>query len=263
MRKTLRLGVVGAVVALFIGGSAISAQADVTDEAVNYVALGDSYSSGTGTGEYFDDNCLRSDHAYPSQLAAANGFSLNFDACSGALIDDVLNSQMGNLNADTGLVTLQAGGNDTGWTDVIVSCARPWPWTCWDDIDNAKAFVQNELPGRLDTLYSGVRSAAPNAQVVVVGYPRLFNGESCNAITRISEEEQTELNAAADLLAETIGSVAASHGFSYADPRDEFTGHAVCDDEEWLNGLSYPVVESYHPNQLGHDSYTDQVQALI
>ena len=31
-----------------------------------------------------------------------------------------------------------------------------------------------------------------------------------------------------------------------------FVGHAVCDDVEWLNGLSNPVGESYHPNVAGH-----------
>ena len=28
----------------------------------------------------------------------------------------------------------------------------------------------------------------------------------------------------------------------------------MCDDVEWINGLSYPIVESYHPNRSGHAS---------
>ncbi|CAM3493192.1 SGNH/GDSL hydrolase family protein [Stackebrandtia soli] len=263
MRTTLRVGVVSAIVALFVSGTAISAQADVTSDAVNYVALGDSYSSGTGTAEYTDTDCLLSNHSYPQQLASQLGLTLTFDACSGAVIDDVRNSQMANLNADTDLVTMSIGGNDTGWSDVVVSCARPWPWTCWGDIDNAEAYVTNTLPGRLDSLYSEIRAAAPNAQVVIVGYPRLFNGESCNVITRISGEEQARLNEAADLLGDTIGSVASAHGFDYVDPRGAFDGHAVCDDEEWLNGLSWPIVESFHPNRSGHDAYTDLIAPLV
>jgi hypothetical protein len=45
-----------------------------------YVALGDSYSSGTGTREYIDDGttCQRSVHAYPSLLAAQRGYRLDF-----------------------------------------------------------------------------------------------------------------------------------------------------------------------------------------
>ena len=51
-----------------------------------YVALGDSYSSGTGTGSYLADGseCLRSPYAYPSLIAASGGHALNFRACSGA-----------------------------------------------------------------------------------------------------------------------------------------------------------------------------------
>ena len=45
--------------------------------APSYVALGDSYSSGTGTRTYLADGsgCLRSVYAYPSLIAAARGYS--------------------------------------------------------------------------------------------------------------------------------------------------------------------------------------------
>ena len=51
-----------------------------------YVALGDSYASGTGTRSYISDgtSCQRSTSAYPSLIAAARGYALNFRACSGA-----------------------------------------------------------------------------------------------------------------------------------------------------------------------------------
>ena len=56
-----------------------------------YVALGDSYSSGTGTRAYLADgtSCQRSVRAYPSLVAAAGGLSLNLRACSGATTSDV------------------------------------------------------------------------------------------------------------------------------------------------------------------------------
>ena len=37
----------------------------------------------------------------------------------------------------------------------------------------------------------------------------------------------------------------------------------ICDDVEWLNGLSNPIGESYHPNQLGHDTFTDLIAARL
>ena len=41
-------------------------------------------------------------------------------------------------------------------------------------------------------------------------------------------------------------------------------GHAVCDEPEWINGLSNPIRESYHPNRAGHSSgYTPLVSPLL
>ena len=224
-------------------------------QTVEYVALGDSYASGVGTRDYMDDgsDCGRSDSAYPSLLADELGADLTFAACSGARTGDVLSEQLGGLSGSTDLVTITVGGNDTGWAGVIQQCAYPYPWTCDEEIDAAEAFIREQLPAKLHAVYDAVAEVAPNADVIVLGYPRLFNGEECNAITRISPGEQAQLNDAADLLAETIGQVAGSHGFQYADVRDHFDGHAICDDTEWLNGISWPVAESYHPNKAGQD----------
>lgn len=263
MRLFTRLAVGVGAALLLLATTAPPAQADPGIQDLDYVALGDSYTSGTGTREYFDDDCQRSEHAFPAQLAQQRGFTLSFDACAGARVDDVRNNQLANLTPDTNLVTVSAGGNDAGWADVITSCARPWPWTCWTDIDNAEEFIADQLPDLLGVLYRDIREAAPSAQVIVVGYPRLFNGETCNVIARISAEEQERLNAAADLLSETIEDAALAHGFEYLDARGPFTGHAVCDDEEWLNGVSNPIGESYHPNREGHDGYTTELDQLV
>ncbi|MPZ79841.1 MAG: SGNH/GDSL hydrolase family protein [Actinophytocola sp.] len=230
-----------------------------------YVALGDSYSSGVGSRTYYADSgsCYRSPKAYPVLVAQRIGAPLTFAACSGARVPDVLN-QLGGLSSATAFVTVSVGGNDAGFADVITKCAYPWPWTCWGDIDAANNYIRNTLPGSLDNLYNQIRSRAPGAQVAVVGYPRLFNGEECNFGARISSGEQAELNRTADLLATTIAGRAAAHGFGFVDVRSAFTGHAVCDDVEWLNGLSDPILESYHPNATGQSAgYTPLVQGKL
>jgi lysophospholipase L1-like esterase len=221
-----------------------------------YTALGDSFSSGTGIRTYYDDGtgCQRSPFAYPVIVKQRLGATLTFAACAGARVADVQNTQLGSLNASTVSVTVSVGGNDAGFSSVISACARPWPYTCWTEINNANNFIRNTLPGRLDSLYLAMRSRAPAARIVVVGYPRLFNGEECNLASRISPGEQAELNRTADLLATTISTRAAAHAFRFVDVRGIFTGHAICDDVEWINGLSYPISESYHPNRAGHAS---------
>lgn len=230
-----------------------------------YTALGDSYSSGVGTREYHADSgsCQRSPHAFPVIDAARLGATLTFAACAGAKIPGILSGQLGSLNGSTSYVTVSAGGNDFGWSAVIVQCAKPWPYTCWGDIDRAEAYIRNTLPGQLDQLYSTIRSRAPNARLIAVGYPRLFNGQECNAIARISPGEQSRLNAAADLLATTTAARAAANGFTFADARGPFTGHAVCGSPEWINGTSWPVSESYHPNRAGHVGYANIVESAI
>ena len=235
--------------------------------APSYVALGDSYSSGVGTRSYLDDgtSCRRSTYAFPSLIAAARGYALNFRACSGARIPDVTNTQLGSLGSATSYVSISVGGNDAGFADVLTECAQPgWMSNCNGAIDGAQAYINNTLPGALSTLYASVRSRATTAKVVVVGYPRVFMGEDCNAATWFSPAEETRLNQTADLLNARLSSAAAAKGFAFANPTSRFTGHAVCDNPEWLNGLSNPVSESYHPNRVGHSSgYTPLVSPLL
>src|SRR6476646_6725927 len=256
MNRTSRFAVLGAALAGLVAPLLVqSAQA----AAPAYVALGDSYASGTGTRSYIADgtSCQRSTSAYPSLIAAARGYALNFRACSGATVADVTNTQLSALTAATNYVSISVGGNDAGFADVLTECAQPgWMSNCDGAINTAQSFINTTLPSRLSTLYSGIRSRSPYAKVVVVGYPRIFNGEDCNAFTWFSPAEESRLNATADLLNTRTATAASNAGFTFVNPTSKFVGHAVCDNVEWLNGLSSPVSESYHPNVAGHrDGY--------
>jgi hypothetical protein len=252
--------------ALLLGASAlVGSSAHAAGPA--YVALGDSYASGTGTRSYLDDgtNCQRSVYAYPSLISAARSYTLNFRACSGAKVSDVSRTQIGALTASTAYVSVSVGGNDAGFSSVLTTCAQPaWMSNCNGAIDKARAYITNTLPGSLRSLYSSIRTRAPQARVVVVGYPRIFNGEDCNAFTWFSPTEQTRLNQTADLLNGKLRAEASTAGFAWSNPTSAFTGHAVCDSPEWINGLSSPISESYHPNRAGHASgYTPLVSPRL
>lgn len=250
--------------ALVMAGLAVAPPANAAG--LSYVALGDSYASGTGTRTYISDgtSCQRSTYAYPSLIAAARGYALNFQACSGAKIPQVT-SQLAALNTGTRFVTLSVGGNDAGFSSVITECAQPgWASDCDGRINTAQSYINNTLPGALSTLYASIKSKAPNAKVVIIGYPRIFNGEDCNAATFFSPAEETRLNSMADLINSKISAQASAKGFTFANPTSRFVGHAVCDSPEWLNGLSNPVGESYHPNKTGHSSgYYPLVNPLL
>lgn len=257
-----RLGTwMGAVVLVAATGITPSAQASGV-----YVALGDSYASGVGTRTYYDDSgsCYRSPKAYPVLDAERIGATLRFKACSGAAVPEVRTGQLGPLSATTTRVSVQVGGNDAGFSNVITTCAQPsWAADCGAAIDKAQAFIADKLGARLDNLYGDIRGLAPNALVVVVGYPRLFNGEDCNAGTWFSGTEMTRLNQTADQLNAKIRSRADAAGFTFVDPTAAFVGHAVCADVEWVNGLSSPTRESYHPNVKGQQAYSDLVDDAL
>jgi len=227
-----------------------------------YVALGDSYASGVGTRSYIADSgsCQRSAKSYPYVDAQRVGATLTSVACSGARVADVTANQLGPLNSGVKWVTLQVGGNDAGFSSVITECAKPsWLGNCTSAVNTAQATINNTIPGRLNTLYATVRSRATTAKVIIVGYPRLFNGTDCNAGTFFSAAEMTRLNQTADLLNSKISASAAGAGFTFVNPTSAIIGHAVCGSPEWINGLSNPVSESYHPNVAGQTGYANLV----
>lgn len=240
--------------------------------AVKYVALGDSYSSGTGTRTYYEPNCQRSVHAYPYLLKNAHPTWTFVNAtCSGAKTGDVLSTQVNSVSADTDWVTYTIGGNDAGFSSVITTCALPsWASNCNGAIDGAQAYIKNTLPGRLDLVNNAIKAKAPSAKVIALDYPRLFNGTDCNALTFFSGSEMTRLNQTADQMKTEVSAAATRAGanFIFRDVIPAFVGHAVCDGgggsaTEWINGLSNPIGESYHPKVTGHSSgYYPAVKAV-
>lgn len=222
----------------------------------DYVALGDSYSSGNGADAYITSSgdCHRSNNAYPAEWAAQHApSSFGFVACSGARTTDVTNYQTGALSSSTDLVSVTVGGNDAGFSDVMYTCVTGSTSACESRIDEAEAYIRNTLPGRLDTTYDAIRSRAPSARVVVMGYPRMYIEPSwwCPGI---GETKREAINDASDLLNSVISGRASAHGFVFGDVRPTFDTHELCSGDDWLHDLQNPDWESYHPTARGHAS---------
>ena len=231
-------------------------------QAVDYTALGDSYSSGVGAGSYdLDSSCMRTSNAYPAKVAAATGFTLSFTACSGATTTDVIANQLGPLDASTDYVTVSAGGNDAGFSSLIANCTI---LNCVSSINSKITWTSTTLPGLLNSLYSQIQTKAPNATVIVVGYPRLFSGSTCTSAFGISGSEMTAANNLVDAMDTVTATTAAAYGFTYKSAVSQFTGHALCSSSPWLNGLSpFTISNSYHPNASGQSSgYTPLVRSI-
>ena len=257
----------GRLLAAVVAAAAVLGASAAPASAVRYVALGDSYSSGTGTREYYT-TCERSIHSYPYLVRNAHpSWTFVFAACGGAKTADVINTQAASLTSGTNWVTYTIGGNDAGFSSVITECAQPsWASNCDGAINTAQSFITNTLPSRLNSVNNTIKSRSPYAKVIVLSYPRLFMGEDCNAGTWFSATEMSRLNTTADMLRDKLKAAATRAGtnFIFRDAIPPFVGHAVCSDTEWLNGLSNPTSESYHPNRTGHASgYTPLVRGVL
>ena len=231
---------------------------------VTYDALGDSFASGAGSGPL--GTCGQSEAAYPERLDARKKISLDDDnTCVGATVQDMLGTQLVGL-ADAELVTITIGGNNIGWSQAVGACLAYPEHTCAAAVGQSTLAITNVLPTLLDTAYAAVQASAPDAHVVVTGYPRLFSpehGDYALAGTPyvITVAEQQLLNAGADQLNAVIAVAAAQHGFQYVDVTGKFSGHGVNAPDAWITGALDAV--PFHPTAMGQDAYAAAVTSQL
>jgi lysophospholipase L1-like esterase len=226
--------------------------------AIRYVALGDSYSAGTGAGRYSaaGQSCERSASAFP-QLWAGRHHPASFVsvACSGATTATVRASQLSALSARTTLVSITIGGNDVGFSQVLETCVFELNSACVKAVASAESSVRKVLPGRLDAALRAIRARAPLARIVVLGYPDLYDLAQSPACIGIGTAKRAALNQGAGVLDQALSAAAARNGDTFADVRPEFARHEICDGgSSYLNALAFPLDGSYHPNASGQKS---------
>jgi lysophospholipase L1-like esterase len=223
--------------------------------AVDYVALGDSYSSGVGAGGT-SGSCGQSSSAYPALWAKASSpASFTFAACSSATTSDVINSQLSSLSASTTLVSITIGGNDVGFSSIMETCVLKSTSSCESAVSSAEKYANNTLPGQLNTTLTDIRSHAPNAKIVVVGYPDFYDLSAWFCIGLSGADHQALDNGINDLDG-VLQAAAASNGDAFADVRSQFSAHELCGGSAWLHSVTLPISSSYHPTAAGQkDGY--------
>ncbi|SHG64383.1 GDSL-like Lipase/Acylhydrolase family protein [Jatrophihabitans endophyticus] len=238
----------GAVLAL---ASPVAAAA-----AVHYVALGDSYSSGVGAGDYVDSSgsCDRSTNAYSQVWADAHSpASYTSVACSGATTADVVADQLSALSATTTLVSITIGGNDEDFAGVMKDCNLKSDDTCVSEIDAAEADARSALSGKLDSLFAQIRDRSPDAELVVLNYPDFYDLDA--DCVGLSQTKRTKIDEGIDVLSTVLSGAASRAGATFADVRPAFAGHEICDDNRWLHSVNFADFGiSYHPTEDGHRS---------
>jgi len=246
-----------AVVASSVGlALAVTPAADAAST-VRYVALGDSYSSGLGAGSYISSSgsCDRSNNAYPEQWAGAySPASFVSVACAGATTADVISGQVSALSGSTTLVSITIGGNDAGFSSVMETCVLSSTNSCLNAVSAAETFIGSQLRGRLDQVLQAIAADAPNAKVVVLDYPQLYDMSKSGFCLGLSTSDRVALNGGADDLDAVIQLAAQDNHDTFADVRQQFSGHEICDSDSWLHSVDiFAISSSYHPTAAGQD----------
>lgn len=281
----LRLFVAVAVAVL---GSALAPVAMGAPAAAGqtYIALGDSYTASplTGASAGPPPGCLRSVNNYPHLVAERTGAVLTDVSCSGAQTRDFAAPQAVQggenppqydaLGRDTRLVTVGIGGNDIGFGEIVQACvsATPFGTPCRDRYTEAShdelAARIDRLGGRLDDVLDEVHRRAPDARVLLVGYPSVLpaEGPGCYPVVPYTPGDVEYLRGVLSHLNEEIADAAADGDATYVDTATPTRGHDVCapPTERWIEGL-VPTAPAapVHPNAAGSAALSRAVLATL
>ena len=295
-----------------------------SDPRAKVVTLGDSYSSGTGIwkedssyDEQFggyqnyglnltgrsDDECWREIHDTPGprRAAATNARSI-FLACKGAEVvhvSDQVTTMQGLWPTDAAakwsnsVILLTAGGNDLRTND-----GQDWPSLlerCIMEInpfggchDKSKNQIANwsTVQTRLTNLYSSLASKASNAQIRVMGYPKLMTPRSsglsqCPDVTGITGNEARWIDQQVNTLNSKISAAVAAAKAAYPAvnivfvPVTSYLTVGACFGQgssahindrvvAWSgSGILLTSDASFHPKKLGYQRYYDALVASL
>ena len=117
------------------------------------------------------------------------------------------------------------------------------------------------LTANLDALYDSFQKKAPDATVVVTGYPHLFSPEFGNALIPLASQEA--FNEATDALNALIRQQAEAHGFIFVDLVPKFEGHGLGSPDPWIT-FQLGAVDNLHPTAEGYKSgYYPAVRSAV
>ena len=281
----LALGLLAGVAAPTATARPVETAPPAVTAASAYVALGDSYSAGAGidpTQAGSPPECLRSSRNYASVVAAQLGLDLTDVTCSGAATTDFTGQQypstppqLAALTTRTRLVTLTIGGNDSGlFNDFVSTCTAAAASTagrgnpCQKANGNrfARTITTTTAPALVAAL-TRVRQQAPNARVLVLGYPQILPAAvGCYPAMPFAAGDvpyvrgiETRLNAA-------VATAAATTGVTFVDLAGASEGEDACAaaSTRWIEpvlGGTNPIV--IHPNARGERGMARKVLAAL
>lgn len=271
--------------ASMLGAVAPSAPAGAATAPLRYVALGDSYSAASGNlppDLTAAPQCLRSTVNYPHLIAGRIGARLTDVTCGAAETKDYASAQypgvapqLNALRADTQLVTMTIGGNDSGvFINSILDCGTAGLTTLGRGNPCQRKYGSSFQNTITDTTYpalvealNAVRAKAPQARVAILGYPSILpRTGGCFPQMPVASGDVPYLNGIENTLNDAVRRAAAATGVTYVDVSGISAGHDACQPigVRWIEpvlGGTNPVI--VHPNALGESRLADQTMAVL
>ncbi|TID02004.1 Lipase 1 [Colletotrichum higginsianum] len=173
-----------------------------SQSAAGFVAFGDSYSAGIGTGvDGVEDECRLGSHAHPvliftdlAKSQGANAATFQFLSCTGSTTDNVLSggerSQIDNFNTsiNADFAILSIGGNDLGFFRVMNACIFRfysfYSGTCEAALQDVSDRIEGpDFEQRLEMVIMEILDKVhwekrPWFVITVTGYARFFSVET-------------------------------------------------------------------------------------
>lgn len=253
---------------------------DPNTDGLQYVAIGDSYSSGEGTYEYNDGRCHRGPLAWPRRLDELEERLeiARHVACTGARTNQLFEEYKGTTQVDVAhpdpsvdLVTVTIGGNDVGFRDILIDCRISPIQQCLtgNKYTQFQDTVERVALALEESVYRKLRTAFPNARIVHVGYPELFPGTGEDAVNCgwLTSGEKIQVEKAAQYLDLWLGIAAGRSQFDieYISSLDALDGHELCTPDSWVQPISpqgeWRAVrsEQAHPTADGQIAWTADI----
>jgi lysophospholipase L1-like esterase len=283
MPRRLLAAATAAAAALSLVTTSSAAQADTAP--LNYVALGDSYSAASGVLPPDPSApllCLRSTRNYPHVLAATTGADLTDVTCGAAETRHFTSAQypgvapqVDALGADTDLVTMTIGGNDSGvFISAILACGAAGIVTLGQGSPCKNIYgskfedtIRNTTYPALVTALKAVRAKAPGAQVGIIGYPWIMPATGgCFDKMPVAKGDVPYLRSLQTTLNDAVRRAANATGATYVDMNTVSEGHDACQPlgTRWIEPVlqtTNPVV--VHPNALGEAKMAAQAISAL
>jgi lysophospholipase L1-like esterase len=264
---------------------ATGAPANAAPEPVHYVALGDSYSAGSGVwppDPQASPLCLRITRNYPHVLAAATGANLTDVTCGAAETTHFYTSQYPGVPAqldavttDADLVTLTIGGNDNGvFIGAIVACGTAGATTLGYG-SPCKNIYGSYFDNQVDAkTYPAVKKAlqdihakAPDARVAILGYPSILPAtKGCFTKMPIAQGDVPYLNNLQGHLNSVVKRAASETGTTFVDLAAASVGRDACAPigTRWIEPVLFGTnTVPVHPNALGEAAMADRTLAVL